>query len=67
MDAEEMKRVMERARQGTIEERLTLHALTCNEGDLLREAVVMLLNLRVQLKMAEQEIGRLEREQYRGQ
>ena len=60
-----MKRVMDRARQGTMEERLTNHALNCVEGDLLRETVVTLLNLRVQLKMAEQEIARLEREQYR--
>jgi hypothetical protein len=66
MDAEEMKRVMERARQGTMEERLTKHADNCVEGDLLRETVVALLKLRMQLQMAEQEIRRLEREQYRG-
>jgi hypothetical protein len=67
MDADEMKRVMDRAKAGTMEERLTRHAVNCVEGDLLRETVVALLDLRVRLQMAETEIRRLEREQYRGQ
>jgi hypothetical protein len=62
-----MRRVLDRAKQGTIEERLTRHAVNCVEGELLLKTVMELLSLRQRLEDAQSEIQRLEREQYRGQ
>lgn len=62
-----MKRALDRAKGTTIEERLTHHAVNCVEGELLRQTVVALLDLKTRLKMAEAEINRLEREYYRAQ
>ena len=65
MDHAEMKRALDRAKGSTIEERLLHHSKNCVEGELLRETVQELLSLRNRLAMAEVEITRLEREQYR--
>jgi hypothetical protein len=62
-----MKRVLDRAREGTIEERLTRHAVNCVEGELLLKTVDELFSLRQRLEDAQSEIRRLEREQYRAQ
>lgn len=63
MDADEMRRVLDRARQGTMEERLTKHALNCVEGELLLETVAELNSLKQRLAYALEDVRRLERTQ----
>jgi hypothetical protein len=63
MDHEEMKRVLDRARQGTMEERLTKHAVNCVEGELLLQTVAQLNSLKQRLEAALEDVRRLERTQ----
>ena len=63
MDAEEMKRVLDRAREGTMEERLTKHAVNCVEGELLLQTVRELHSLKQRLENALEDVRRLERTQ----
>lgn len=58
-----MRRVLDRARQGTMEERLTKHALNCVEGELLLETVAELNSLKQRLAYALEDVRRLERTQ----
>jgi len=58
-----MKRVLDRARQGTMEERLTKHAVNCVEGELLLQTVAQLNSLKQRLEAALEDVRRLERTQ----